>query len=456
MKKREKIKATKIEIDENTNEPILVEVDLNEKANEIKSKKSSVKKIKPEDIDKMSDKEYRKYGRQLVMTGLIGFDKHDVDTDKRKKILKNVCSTLFVIIVLAVLVITAYNDFFSESARVDPPSWSEISTTLSTNWIYIIGLVLSLFFCFFFKGVKLSLLCKKTTGKWRLKTCLETSVIGLYYNYVTPFAVGGQPFEIYHLSKHGVHGGDASSLPIAAYFFNQTTMALVSLFALIIFSPSTNILSIPDDIIGSTTAAVLRPMAAVGLAFELLMPILIITCCFLPRFCAKLVNLIVTIGYKIKIVKNKELLKYKILRNVLSNAKSLKRIAKSPFVFISSILISIIECLALSSIAYFTLRFFGFDNPHAWSVWEWSQIVCVCLVLYAAVSFIPTPGNLGAADLSFYWLFKIGLVNVAGLAFPAMVTWRVMSFYSFIIIGVVFTTFKRKADRRKENKQNSL
>lgn len=454
MKKKDKIKGAKIEIDENTNEPVIVEVYLDETVASTQPKKQSVKKIKPEDLEKMTDKEYRKYGRQLVMSGIIGFDKHEESIDKRKKALKTVCSVLFITIVLAVLVITAYNDFFSKNAMENPPSWTEIISTISKNWFYAIGILLALFFCFFFKGVKLSLLCKKITGKWRLKTCLETSIIGLYYNYATPFAIGGQPFEIYHLSTHGVHGGDAASLPIAAYFFNQTTMALISVFALAIFSPKTNILSIPNEIIYSTTAAVLRPMAIIGLFFELLMPILILTCCIMPRFCSKLVHLVVGIGYKLKLVKNKEALTFKILRNVLTNAKSLKRIAKSPLVFISSFITSIGESLALCSIAYFTLRFFGFDNPNAWSIWEWSQIVCVCLVLYAAVSFIPTPGNLGAADLSFYWLFKIGLVSVAGLAFPAMVVWRVMSFYSFIIIGIVFTTLKRKADRKRKTKEN--
>ncbi len=448
MKKQQKVKGSKIVIDETTNEPVIVEVDL-EPEIENKTKTTSVTKVKPEDIAKMTDKEYRKYGRQLVMTGVMGFDRNDFEIDKRKRFLKRLCSSLFIIIVVSVLAITAYNDFFSKSAMENPPSWSEIVSVISTHWGYFICVLLALAFCFIFKGLKLSILCKKTTGKWRLKTCLETAVIGLYYNNATPFAVGGQPFEIYHLSTHGVHGGDSASLSIAAYFFNQTTMALVSLFALIVFSPGANIFSIPDEIIYSTTAAVLRPMAIVGLSFELLMPILILTCCFMPRFCSKLVGIVVGLGHKLKIVKDKKILTYKILRNVISNAKSLKRIAKSPLITITSFLISVGESCALCSIAFFTLRFFGFDNPNAKNILEWVQIVCVCLVLYAAVSFIPTPGNLGAADLSFYWLFKIGLVSVAGLAFPAMVLWRFMSFYSFIVIGVVFTTLKRKADKRR-------
>lgn len=457
MKKDENVSGSKIEIDEISGEPTIVEVPIEETLpakNNQPPKKRGLKTIKPEDVAKMTDEEYKNYGKQLVMSGFIGYDKHEHDVDHRKKVFKRICSISFIVIVLAVLAITLYNDFFSQAAMENPPSWQEIKLTISGNWFYFPCALLSLFFIFFFKGLKLSILCKKTTGKWLLKTCLETGIIGLYYNNVTPLAVGGQPFEIYHLSTHGVHGGEASSLPIAAYFLNQTAMALISVFALIIFRPGLNILSIPEEIVDSTTAAVLRPMATIGLIFELLLPTLVIVCCFLPRLCSKLVGVVVFIGTKLKIVKNKKLLTYKTLKSVLTNARCLKKIAKSPLVFISTFLISFLEALALSSIAYFTLKFFGFDNPNAWSIWEWSQIVCVCLVLYAAVSFIPTPGNLGAVDLSFYWLFKLGLVSVAGLAFPAMITWRILSFYSIILIGVLFTTFKRKADRKRQKQEN--
>ena len=67
-------------------------------------------------------------------------------------------------------------------------------------------------------------------------------------------------------------------------------------------------------------------------------------------------------------------------------------------------------------------------------------------ILYAGISFIPTPGNSGAADLSFYLLFSVG-VPFMGLAFSAMVLWRILSFYSYIIIGFVFTTVTHKKDR---------
>jgi hypothetical protein len=37
---------------------------------------------------------------------------------------------------------------------------------------------------------------------------LETTILGKYYDYITPFGSGGQPFQIYNLSKKGISDGN--------------------------------------------------------------------------------------------------------------------------------------------------------------------------------------------------------------------------------------------------------
>lgn len=445
MKENKTPIINKIEIDENTAEPTIVEVPVDQLPAE--SQESSKETAKPNEDLHLSAKSI---GKQMVMKQVLGLNPNNNSTNKRQKLFKNIMTITFLVVVLAVLAITFYNDFLSPEAQQNPPNWQEIQATLSQNWFYVIFALLSLLMCFLSKGFKLSVMCKKMTGKWRIKACMETAIVGHYYNYVTPLAVGGQPFEIYHLSRHGVHGGVASSMPIAAFFMYQFAFVVLGIFSLIIFTPGANLLQFPDSLMYSTMAAIARPMAIVGLTTCLLMPLIVVIFCILPKACAKLVYFVMYLGGKMKLIKNVKLTTYKTLKTVIGNAKCIKKMGTSPLIFFVTFLISIVEVLALCSIAYFTLRFFGFDNPNAWSIMEWAQIVIVCIVLYAAVSFIPTPGNSGAADASFYSLFKVGLVSVAGLSFPAMLLWRILSFYSFIIIGFAFTTLKRKSDRKKE------
>jgi uncharacterized protein (TIRG00374 family) len=118
------------------------------------------------------------------------------------------------------------------------------------------------------------------------------------------------------------------------------------------------------------------------------------------------------------------------------------------------LLLSLIEQLALASIAYFTLRFYGWDFVNVGGFDEWVMVVQLCFIIYSAVSFIPTPGNSGAADGLFYLLFTVPLS--AGLAFPAMLSWRFLSYYSYILIGFIFIRTKKRSEKKRAKLSNTL
>ncbi|MBR2871267.1 MAG: flippase-like domain-containing protein [Clostridia bacterium] len=429
----------KIEFDSKTKEPITIQI----RGEDLPETIVPEPEVKEEHDFKNADH------KQLVMKGVFGFEPNNSAIDKRQRFIKNLFSIIFVVVVVGVLVWTAINDFASGEPL---PSWSEVWQTLSKNWYFLLLALLMLGGFYGFKALKLSAMCKSMTGKFHLKTCLETAVVGIYYNNVTPFAIGGQPFEIYHLSKHGVHGGVASSLPIATYFLNQIAFVIMG-FAFV-FMYTSNTLDIPSEMIG-VMPTILNIVAIVGLSFSLIMPVIIILFSLLPRFTSKLVAGVLHIGNKLHIIKNPKATAMKTYKTVIHNSRCIKKIASRPVVFISTFLMSFLEHICGTSIAYFVLCFFGFN----WGggMVEWLQVVQLCFLINVAISIIPTPGNAGAADLSFYLLFKTGLglsagLQVSGYAFPAMITWRILSFYSTIIIGFAFTNLKKRSDRRKKLK----
>ena len=436
----------KIEIDESTNEPSIVEID----AETIEKHETDLTRKQLKKEKKLQRAEERKadkqVAKQLVMTKILGFNEETV-INKRQKFFKNLFTIIFIVFVVGVLAYTFYNDFFGSSEK-QLAGWDDIVAIFTKHGYYLIFALLSLFICYFSKGLKLSIMSKSLTKKWHFKTCMETGIIGHYYNSVTPLAVGGQPFEIYHLSKHGVHGGVASSLPIAAYFLNQIAFVLLSLISLALYLKGV-VLPGCDAAFNplGTYENVIKTMAIIGLILCFFTPFLVIIFSFMPRFGAWIVKVIMKIGNKLRIVKQPEITTYRTIKNVVHNSKCLKTITKNPFVFVTELILSLLESIALSTIAYFTLKLFGFDLPTD-GFHEWLQIVQLCIILYISISFVPTPGNSGAADLSFYLLFSTG-IKAAGLAFPAMITWRFLAFYSFIIIGFIFTKFKRKAEKKR-------
>ena len=428
MSNKERTTVGKIEIDDKTLETKIVEVDIDEMPIE----------SKPDREADVALSKMKSIGKQIVMHK--SFIPDEVAIDKRQKRVKTILYIAFVIIILAAVAYTAYRDFGSGKELA---SANDILSTLSKNWFYLPCALAALFFSYYFKGLKLSLCAKRLTGKWHFKTCMETGIVGHYYNYITPLAVGGQPFEIYYLSKHGVHGGVAASLPIATYFASQFAFTALGVAALLLFN--TNALGVPEEYFSSSAITVASGAAIAGLLLGIFMPVLVVVFCVMPRVGATIVHTLIWLGGKLRLIKNPKRTMYKTMRTVISNSQCLKKITASPVVFVGTFLMGVCEQLAMLSIAYFTLRFFGFDLP-AGGFLEWMQIIQVCVILEAAISFIPTPGNSVAADLSFYFLFETGL-KFGGFAFPAMLTWRFLSFYSIIIIGFTFLTVKRHKDR---------
>lgn len=432
---------TKIEFDSETSEPEIVELSKKEldKLDKKEAQLSQSHKKAIEQATKKAEKAMAMTGTQIMMGKL---DEENVS--KRQRKFKLIMTIAFFVLIVGVLAFTFVNDFFLTER--DPVSFKDILNTLSANWYYLLFALFALGGCYLFKGLKLSVLCKKLTGKWHFKTCIETGALGHYYNNITPLAVGGQPFEIYYLSKHGVHGGVAASLPIITFFLNQLAFVGLGVASLML---------LPLNSFNNATG-VLHPtitvISIIGLICCLIVPGMTVLFSAWPSVGSKLVSFVIKLGAKLKIVKNQKVTTFKTMKNVLQNSRCIKKAATSPIVFILEVLLSFCEQISLSTIAFFTLRFFGWNIIGTGFFYEWIMVLQLCIIIYSAISFIPTPGNSGAADGLFYILFSAPLAS--GLAFPAMMTWRILSYYSFIIIGFFFLKAKKRSDKKLAETQS--
>ncbi len=421
----------KIEVDKNTNEPIIVDIPESEYLNQ-----------PIEYADFVEKKSNRKLRKDIVNEKIFGIKKIDDSIGKRQKFFKKLSTIIFIVFMVGVLLYTAYKDFF---VNKNFASMEELKSIFKTGWLYFLLAILSLGLSFFFKGLKNVVMCKSMTGKAHFITCIETGIIGTYYNNVTPLAVGGQPFEIYHLSKHGVHSGVATSIPIASFFMNQLAFVILGIVSLVLFQH--NYYHAPLHLINAFPKA-FYGLTIIGLCCCLFVPSLVILFSLMPKIGAKLVYWVIKLGTKLRIVKKPKETLNNTIKTVVHNSHCLKKLASSPFVFLLVTIFSFIENIANVSIAFFVLKGFGLDLVGIPFFTEWIIICSICFILFASITFIPTPGNSGAADLSFFILFES--VLFAGLAFPAMLVWRMFSFYSTIIIGFIFATLKKKSDLKKE------
>ena len=181
-----------------------------------------------------------------------------------------------------------------------------------------------------------------------------------------------------------------------------------------------------------------------GLLFFAFWPVMVAGTFLFPNLITKLVKWFVRVLGKLKIVKDRDAALEKVEDEIAEYAKSIKHILKSKGLFARVIIISLVYNFLIASIPFFVLTAFGGD------VGFWSCFATTIAVM-AAVYFVPTPGNSGAAEGTFFLVFS---ALSTGYVFWAMLVWRFFSYYIYIIMGLVIYVvmhFEKKRDRIEEH-----
>lgn len=350
-----------------------------------------------------------------------------------KKLKKPALTLAFIAINIAVIAITAFSEFGnSENAA----QLSEVQI----NWwfllpaaaCFIVAITLEIHKYIIMMREAAKVNTKKQTKKvWRVAR--RTVLLGKYYDSVTPAAIGGQPFQIWYMHKNaGIGKGMATTIPIIGMISNQIGFIIVASVAFLFGSLSIN-------------NAVLMATACFGLLFYAFWPIAILIATFLPNTTAELINLIVKFLAKIHIVKDKEKAIKKVSDGVDEYAKCVKQILKTRGLFLREILLSVCFHLLISMIPFFVLTAFG-------GAVDFLPCLVTTIAVTSAVYFVPTPGNAGAAEGTFFVVFS---ALSSGYIFWAMLTWRFFSYYIYIIIGAIIYVrmhFEKKKNKTHEEK----
>ena len=341
----------------------------------------------------------------------------------KNKLLKRIGIAAFVLINAAVIYFTARDEFTKDNPPpMEPFTVANIIFLLCG--ILIVGIMLG---C---ETVKFMMMMKHLGEKVSFRAAFETAALGRYYDCVTPSGAGGQPFQIWYLHSKGYSTGAASALPLSC--FCTTQFAFVFL-ALLVFIFGGSAIDLPG----------LRITAYIGAFTYLIVPVMIVISGVAPKIAMRIVAFVVKLGAALHIVKNPNHTTMSALKVLNSYSRNLKKITKNKKLFIKLMLLSVLYQAAVSSLPFFAVHTFGGRI-------DFFKALALTVFIQSVVCLVPTPGNAGAAETSFYLIFSS--MGAAG-TFWAMLLWRLLCYYSFIIIGVViygYTGLIKLRQRKKE------
>ena len=258
---------------------------------------------------------------------------------------------------------------------------------------------------------------KGTDEKIGFFPALRTTTIRIFFNIITPFAFGGQPFSVVSLHKEGISSGKGSSIVIT------------KLMTLAIFTQVGALLSFLFYNDRITNIAVLNKVFMVsGLVGT--GAILLLTFGFLyPQLLVKTITTIGKLLHSLRLVKDTSKIRRIAIQQTCSARRSFKRYFSHHIVFfMSGTACNGMVYVAQLIMLWLILLGLGIQVTFI------TGIVLASMLIFL-ITFMPTPGAVGFGEAIFLLLFAKTIPSyMLGIA---IVLWRFFFHYLSAILGAI-------------------
>lgn len=334
----------------------------------------------------------------------------------KKKKLSNLL--LFVVNIAVVAVILIHQLTTSEVE-----SFGEIIASGLFQWEYLFPILCCFFAVMFIDAFRSNVLLKQSSGKSQYVLCYKMCALGRYWDGITPLSSGGEPFQIYYLSKHGVSADNAISVTLSRYIIFQLGWLLMGISATIYathFYSETNIVSVASYVGFGINAFML--IGTWGLSLSKKLGKILV---------AKSLKLL----HKMHIVKDYEKQYDKVMDTVSGFQTTMAKYTKRVWTFLGLVVSQLVQFVFQYTIPYLVFLMLG-GTP---SIETWLSMIFLNVLIDLASSFIPLPGGTGMSEVSFTIVF--GELFPNGTAFWGLLIWRFVTYYSFLIQGIITTVY---------------
>ena len=315
--------------------------------------------------------------------------------------------------------------------------YREILKALST--VNIIWLIVGIGFVFlskYFIGMTTYYLAKKEKKNVSMKKMQEIALIYPFFAGITPSSVGGEAFEVFYLKDCGISYGAASNISMQKFILYQISLIIVN-FIVVIFNAFSGIVA-DTSLVGSTVT------------LNFIVNIAILGGCFLITYNKWIKNFILKNGVnilgKLKIIKDPNDARKKIdefMENFDNGARELHKDKKLFW-----------QLVGINVLSLFFLIIPAWPIARAMHISNISMINLFILATYAKMMclLIVTPGNSGAAEYCFIYLFT-GLIAEEDIM-AYMLIWRFVTYYIPLIVGGIIAISWGK--KKKDEETNSI
>lgn len=328
-----------------------------------------------------------------------------------KPAVRKLLNFLFILGTMALVFAIAFGNKELENA------WEAVFT-LSPPWL--LGALGCWFAYLFFDALGYHYFLRKQGHPIKLSFALYVSLVGFYYGNITPGASGGQPMQIYYMNKRAIPIGIGTSGISMKFICNQLMTVLVASILWL-----WNVDFVNHQLVG------VRWLVAIGWAINFAAVPLILLVAFHRPFVQSVGGFLIRIGAKLRLVKDVSVATLKLNTTLDTYHASFLRLSRHPKQVFIQLGLSFLSVMGLMSVILCVYRAFGESGT------PWNHLLTISFLLFLSASYTPLPGASGAQEGGFLVFYR-GLFTQGTLGL-ALLVWRFMTYYLFLIVGAVVT-----------------
>jgi len=249
-----------------------------------------------------------------------------------------------------------------------------------------------------------------------------TGMVGIFYNALTPFAMGGQPMQVLQMRKQGIPTGTASSLLVFKFFAWQVVTTLLGTLGLILYGHTV------------TDSPAMTVLFLIGYALNAGCLILAALALVLHDRLARCGRAVLRFLARIRLIKTPESLTryHNLWDHFLQDYRQATRFALDKTKRVLPILLfAALTAVATFSVTYCVYRGLGLGEK------GYGTLLLMQALLSVSVSYIPLPGASVASEGGFYLIFS--RLFPGAYCFPGMLLWRIFTYYIHLPFGFAAT-----------------
>lgn len=336
---------------------------------------------------------------------------------KKTNIVRNLFF-VFISLVLVLVVVFSLNDIGEIYNALKGVNLLYVFVGMGLLLLYMITTNLSLHFITTGLGIKLHMIDSMAIGSSEY-----------FFNAITPFSSGGQPFQAYFYMKKGVSGDNTMAILMSNFIIYQVVMTTMSTIGLILYYDRVRV------VLDNYFFFIL-----IGYIMNLSIMVLLVLISTIPQF-EKLLNLVLRGLGKIKFLKKTmEKAEKKTVAFVTNFQISMGLLFKRKRVLIGASLLRIAGLILLNSIPYVIFLALGVNLSPS------DLVFVIAMTLFAStfMLWIPTPGATGGTEWAFTVIFSSLITGATAVLVTSMLIWRFVTYYFGMLVGFASYIVVRK------------